>query len=201
MRRLTSIVAVNEQGAIGIGNSLPWRVRSDLRFFREQTEGQVVIMGRKTYDSLNGGLKNRRNIIVTHNFSMFPNSPDKKIVHGIPEALHVAEGLAGRSREVFVIGGASMYEQFLPFVDRYLVTEVKKKVPDADTFLPLPVTEEIEAWDRSVIKRGLADGSGDEADFTVWEFVHPNPSASRIRRAQAVAALDNRRAGNRLAAV
>ncbi len=169
MRQLTSIVALNQHGAIGSGNRLPWRVRSDLQFFRKTTLDQAVIMGRKTYESLNGALPRRKNIVVTHRFSLFQESEEAQSVGSIQEALVAADRISKR-KEIFIIGGATMYEQFSSYVDRYLITFVDKDVPDADTFFKESWLGDLESWDQKIISHGRADGIKDEADFYVWEF-------------------------------
>lgn len=181
MRQLTSIVAVNAEGAIGAGNALPWRVRSDLKFFRAQTLGNVVIMGRKTYDSLGRPLPDRRNVVVTHGFAFFPANPDCRAAGSIEEALVVASQWHQRKREVFVVGGASMYEQFAPFVDRYLITKVDKSAPDADTFFSMEELGNSEMWDMNLVASGKANGTTDESDFSIFEFRRRDSSAVERR--------------------
>lgn len=171
MRRLTSIVAVNEDGVIGAGNTLPWRIRTDLKFFRETTENNVVIMGRKTYDSLSGPLKNRLNIVVTHGFGFFEQSKNCLVAHSIDEAIAIAELKRSKRQEVFVIGGATMYAQFSPYVDRYLITDVYKKVPFGDTFFSRDVIDPIENWTVTPIMNGEPNSNGDEVAFRTYELV------------------------------
>jgi len=202
MRRLTSIVAVNEDGAIGSGNALPWRVRSDLRFFREQTEGNVVIMGRRTYASLgNRGLPRRKNIVVTHEFSLFASTPECKTAGSIDEALTMANDWLASSQEVFIVGGASMYKQFSCYVDRYLVTEIHKPVPKADTFLDKKILEREDDWLRRTLMEGKADGEHDEADFSIFEFVSKDAMSIAARRERVFQQAKERKCGNRLNAV
>lgn len=198
MQRLTSIVAVNEQGAIGAGNSLPWRIRSDLRFFRDQTTNHIVIMGRKTYDSLGKPLPQRENIVVTHGFAFFPQTPQCRAAGGIEEALVTAESFATKKRHAFIVGGASMYEQFAPFVDRYLITEVSKRVPDADTFFNKRLVEPLEDWKVTVVDQGRADGINDEADYKIFELVSRDPQKFAERREAVVQGFYNRRDQNSL---
>lgn len=198
MRSLTSIVAVNESGAIGAGNALPWRVKSDLRFFREQTRNNVVIMGRRTYDSLGHGLPDRLNIVVTHGFGMFSGTENCKAAGSINEALVMAEDLRNKRQEVFVVGGASMYEQFSPFVDRYLITEVKKPVPNADTFFSADILGDIDNWSRKTLQLGKADGGKDEADFTIFELSAKTPGVCSDRRQKIFEDFARRKIGNQL---
>lgn len=198
MLSLTSIVAVNETGAIGAGNALPWRVRSDLRFFREQTRNNVVIMGRRTYDSLGRGLPDRLNIVVTHGFGMFAGTENCQAAGSINEALVMAEKLRSKRQEVFIVGGASMYEQFSPLVDRYLITEVKKAVLDADTYFSPEIIGDPSEWNHKIRKVGKADGDKDEADFTIFELSSKDPGTYSARRQKIFDEIMTRRLGNRL---
>lgn len=181
MQTLTGIVALNHQGVIGCGNALPWRLKADMRFFKEQTSGGVVLMGRKTFDSLGKRpLSNRFNVVVSHHFNLFSESEECKLALGIQDALFRAS-LAPRSyKRCFVIGGASMYDQFSAYVDTYLITLVDKFVADGDThFCP-----EFEAsdWDKETLFRHEADAEN-EASFTVYEL--RNRRAANIREARA----------------
>lgn len=186
MRNLTAIVAANEEGAIGAGNALPWRVKSDLRFFRQQTIGNILIMGRKTYDSLDGPLLNRTNIVVTHSFNLFPDTSELMAAGGIEEALARADKLAGSKKKVFIVGGVSMYVQFAPYVDRYLITEVQKHVTDADAFLPPDLLGDMGDWHREILQSGDANDVGDEAAFTIFELTSRQPDRAANLRNEAI---------------
>lgn len=198
MKRLTSIVAVNHDGAIGCQNRLPWRVRSDLQFFRKTTLGNVVIMGRKTFDSLGAPLPGRKNLVVTHGFDLFSETDQLRSAGSIEEALARSSKWCSRREEVYVVGGASMYEQFAPYVDRYLITRVQKPVPSADTFFDEGMLGDPAGWDLQLVGGGVADGKDDEADFEIFEVSKLDPSSERRRRADAVERLGKKRLGNRL---
>jgi dihydrofolate reductase len=187
MKRLTSIVAVNHEKVIGSGNALPWRLRTDMQFFRETTLGNVVLMGRKTYDSLGKRpLKGRFNVVVSHSFGLIQPSPDCTSATGIDDALFRAKRAPRDYREHFVIGGASMYDQLAPYVDRYLVTLVDKTVPGGDTFFDDSFLHDPEQWDlRELFSKSKSDL--DEASFTVFEIVSKNPASFAERRRQAIA--------------
>ena len=197
MRQLTSIVAVNPEGAIGVGNSLPWRVSSDLKFFKEQTLGNVVIMGRRTYDSLGSPLPNRRNVVVTHGFDFFNGGEFCKAAGSIDEALIVADRWSPKKRETFIVGGASMYEQFSTYVDRYLITVVDKEVPNADTFFDIQELADQSLWEMKVIGEGIANGTTDEADFRIFQFTRRGVSSATQRNAR-IAKWHDRKAANSL---
>lgn len=133
--KLSLIVAVAENGCIGIDNKLPWYLPEDLKYFRRLTTGNIVIMGRKTYESIGKPLPNRHNIVISNN----PNftADGIKIVCSIDEALKMANSLAEISgiNEAFIMGGAQIYQQTLALADRLYLTEVKKIVT-GDAFFP-----------------------------------------------------------------
>ena len=182
MRRLTSIVAVNPDGVIGSGNQLPWKIRSDMRFFKAQTSGNVVIMGRKTYDSLGGGLKNRTNIVISQQQALFDDSANCVLRHGVFEALAEAETAPESIKEIFVIGGSTLYEQFAPLVDRTLITIVHKAVPNGDAFFDQGILGDTQNWSVSQIGAGSANADGDEADYEIFEMLAKNPDQRYQRR-------------------
>jgi dihydrofolate reductase len=183
MRRLTSIVAVNRQEVIGAGNALPWRLKSDLAFFKAQTTNNVVIMGRKTFDSIGQRpLPGRFNIIVSHEFRMFPSSDTCVGATGIGEALAASENAPRAFKEVFIIGGQSMYEQFAPLVDRYLITVVDKIVENGDTFFRDSLIGNPLAWQRAEMMLGDANDKGDEVNFDIFELIREKNAEQRETR-------------------
>ncbi|KSV58486.1 dihydrofolate reductase [Acetivibrio ethanolgignens] len=126
------IVNVDKNWAIGHQNKLLVSIPADMRYFRELTTGKVIILGRKTLETFPGGkpLKNRTNIVIT---SKSCEIEDAVVVHSLEEAL--AETEKYPSEEVFVVGGASVYEQFLPYCDRAYVTRTDFSY-QADTWFP-----------------------------------------------------------------
>lgn len=129
--RLSIIVAVDERRAIGKDNRLLWNIPEDLKHFKELTSGHTVIMGENTYHSIGRPLPNRTNIVVTLNESF--SAPGCLTVHSLDEALAVAR--ENEKEEIFIIGGASIYKQFLPQVNRLYLTLVSGE-HEADTFFP-----------------------------------------------------------------
>lgn len=127
---LAIIVAIAENYAIGLNNRLLWHISDDLKRFKKLTEGHTVVMGKKTYESLPvRPLKNRRNIVIT-------DSPEEKFegcltVHSVEEAISLCDPY----KMNFIIGGASIYRQFLPLADMLYLTRVHKSF-HADTFFP-----------------------------------------------------------------
>ena len=126
---MEAIVAVSENWGIGKDGALLFRIRADLRRFRELTEGRTVIMGRKTLESLPGGkgLQRRRNLVVSRNARYTAENAE---VFSSPAAAAAAAG-----EDAAVIGGGSIYRALLPLCDRVRVTKVFAPA-QADTFFP-----------------------------------------------------------------
>lgn len=186
MQRLTSIVAVNSAGVIGCGNALPWRLRTDMRFFRETTTDNVVLMGRKTFDSLGRKcLPHRFNVVVSHSFNLFAETAECRSASGIGDALFRATLAPKKYSSVFVIGGASMYAQFAPYVDRYLITLVEKDVPAGDTFFDQSFLGDPDRWEINQLRR-VAAGPSDEAAFSIFEVLARDPAVFRDHRDEAI---------------
>jgi len=126
---LSLIVAYSKNRAIGKDNKLPWRLPSDLAHFKRNTLGRPIIMGRKTWESLGRPLPGRLNIVV----SRTPNASFPGAMRA--DSLDRALQLVGTAPEVFIIGGAQLYEQALAKVSRIVATEIDTTV-EADAFFP-----------------------------------------------------------------
>jgi dihydrofolate reductase len=122
------IVARARNGIIGRDNALPWHLPSDLAHFKKTTMGCPIVMGRRTWQSIGRPLPGRRNIVVTRDERFA--APGAEVVHTLAEAWRITE----QSPEVFVIGGAGLYEAALPFADRIYLTEVESDVPGDISF-------------------------------------------------------------------
>jgi dihydrofolate reductase len=130
MKNISIIVALAENAAIGKDNKLLCHIPADLKHFKKITTGHTVIMGKNTFFSLPGGpLKNRRNIVISDNRSDHFNGCET--VFSIEEALDKCPD----DQESFVIGGASVYRQFLPLASTLYLTRINKSF-EADTFFP-----------------------------------------------------------------
>ena len=129
---LSHIVAASKNGVIGAKNSLPWRIPEDLKFFKEKTIGHVMIMGRKTFESLPSALPNRLTVVVTRE----PNYQARGaiVVPTIQKAIDLArEHRATYGNEVFIAGGGEIYKQTMDVVDRIYLTLIQKEY-EGDTF-------------------------------------------------------------------
>lgn len=129
---IIGIAAVDRQGAIGKGGKLPWHYSADMKFFRETTTGHAVVMGRKTWLTLGKPLKNRLNIVLSRDPSIEPQE-SLIVLSDLDSVLSLNESL---TTDLFVIGGAQVYEAFLPRIEKWIITEVPLKVKGADTFMP-----------------------------------------------------------------
>ena len=129
---LSAIVAASENGVIGKHDWLPWDLPDELQYFRATTMGKPVIMGRKTYDSIGRPMPKRHNIVVSRDTSRVIDGCD--VVASVQDAVKMAE--KDDATEAFVIGGAQLYEQALPLVDRLYFTRVHTVVEGGDTFMP-----------------------------------------------------------------
>lgn len=129
---LSHIVAASENNVIGSKNQLPWRLASDFAYFKNKTWGFPVIMGRKTYDSLNTELAGRMNIVVTSKEDWHPQGVE--VTHTIDEAIEKAK--ESDANEIFIIGGGEIFKQTIGIADRIYLTRVHANVA-GDTYYPV----------------------------------------------------------------
>ncbi len=140
---ISSIAAMGSNRAIGKAGDLPWHLPEDFKYFKDKTAGHIIIMGRKTYESLPKPLPNRFHIVITRNENYRPQIPDgtneKTQVHTVTtvtEAIQLARlHLGVYGQEVFCIGGAEIYTQMMPFVNKLYLTEIDRAF-DGDAFFP-----------------------------------------------------------------
>ena len=133
--RIALIVAMATNRVIGRDGDLPWRISADLRHFKATTMGKPIVMGRRTFASIGRALPGRANIVITRNQDFAADDAD--VVHDVDGALAVARRRAAEANvdEIMIIGGAAIYEAFLPLADRLYLTEVHEPV-DGDTYFP-----------------------------------------------------------------
>lgn len=140
---IIGIVAVDRKGAIGRGGALPWHYSADMKFFKEQTTGNACVMGYKTWLTLKKPLPNRLNIVLSRRTEVEPGEPvvwmrDRGSVIALNEYLKC---------DLYVIGGARVFEEFGGEIERWVVTEIPLAVEDADTFMPPRFLEGFEQYD------------------------------------------------------
>ena len=129
MNKLSIIVAISENNAIGLNNQLLWHLPADLKHFKELTTGNTIIMGRKTYDSIGKPLPNRRSIVITRSTDLVIEGVE--VVNSLAHAIELCK----QNEEAFIIGGAEIYEQAMPYATGIHLTKVHQSY-EADTFFP-----------------------------------------------------------------
>jgi dihydrofolate reductase len=129
---INAIVAVDRNGAIGKGGQLPWHYPADLKFFKAQTTGHACVMGYRTWLTLKRPLPGRLNVVLTRRAEVEP----REGVVWLRDRQSALSLKGYLDRDLFVIGGAQVFEMFRDDIDRWLVTEVPLVVEGADTFMP-----------------------------------------------------------------
>ena len=166
MSEVVIIAAVAENGVIGQGGAMPWRLKSDMAHFKALTMGRPVVMGRKTYLSLSvKPLPRRTNIVVTRDANF--TAPGVLVARSLEAALEAARGDAQRrGTDVMVIGGAEIYVQAMPLADRLEITRIHL-APDGDTRFP-----QIDSgvW-REAARVPHPAGASDDAAFDFVSYV------------------------------
>ena len=123
------IVALAKNLTIGVNNQLPWRCPEDLKHFKQLTMGHHMIMGRKTFDSIGRALPGRTTVVVTRDAEL--KIEGCLIAHSLPDALLACKN----DEQVFIVGGAQIYQQALPLADTLYVTEIQQDV-EGDAHFP-----------------------------------------------------------------
>ncbi|CAM3896509.1 dihydrofolate reductase [Mesobacillus zeae] len=140
--------AMDENRVIGKDNQLPWHLPEDLKFFKRITTGHPVAMGRKTHESIGRPLPNRENIIITRNMEYA--SENCTVLHSVDELLDSAAGTDG---EVFVIGGAEIFCEILPYADKLIITMIHDTF-EGDTYFP---EFDLSQWELMSREEGIRD--------------------------------------------
>jgi len=129
---IIGIVAVDQNGAIGKGGTLPWHYSADMKFFKQTTTGHACVMGHRTWLSLKKPLPNRLNIVLSRRGQIEEND-SLVLLRDVESVLAMARDL---NCNLFVIGGAQIYSAFLPHIEKWIITEVPLTVEAADAFVP-----------------------------------------------------------------
>ena len=152
------IAAVDINLAIGKEGKIPWDIKEDLKFFRQNTENTAIIMGRATYDSIGRPLPNRKNIVMTRSIQGRDGVVE---VSSSQEAINEARSY---SEKVNIIGGEYIYKEFLPLATKMLITEIELEVDSADAFFP--------KWDFKIWKEISRQKSSENGiNFSFVEYV------------------------------
>jgi len=171
MTEIVLIAAVAENGVIGAGGAIPWRLKSDMQRLKAMTMGRPIVMGRKTFESFpRRPLPGRTNIVVTRDKAF--RAAGAVVTHSFADAMAIATGDALRrfATEIAIIGGAEIYAQWMDRADRLEITEVHAR-PDGDTRFP---AIEPKDWEEVARVRNPA-GPGNSADFSYVTFRRRQP--------------------------
>jgi len=164
--KIVLVAAIGENNVIGRDGQLPWRVKSDLKHFRELTIGKPVVMGRKTFESIGKPLAGRTNIVLTRDLSV--KVPGGALATSLDAALGYARDDARKRGvdEIMVIGGSDVFADTLPLAHRLEITHVHA-APEGDAYFP-PIDPAV--W-REVVRREYPAGPGDSASFAVTVYL------------------------------
>ena len=156
MENITMIAAVGLNNELGYKNQLIWHLKGDMKFFKENTMGKPIVMGINTLKSLPKLLPGREHIVLTHQDI---DIEGVKIFHSISEILEYINSLP---TEAMIIGGASIYQQFIDYANKMLLTQINQSAP-ADVYYP---TFDENEWDKEV----LASANENDIDYQHVEY-------------------------------
>ncbi|AWN09040.1 dihydrofolate reductase [Salmonella phage SPAsTU] len=187
--KLSIIAACDLNGAIGKGNKLPWRLPADLANFKALTTGKIVIMGRRTWESLGcSPLPNRKCIVVSRDPKAvlsvkLPENNGVVAAPSLPTALSSARTLVdagGFPPEVFIIGGAEIYHQTIDYADTIYLSRIELMVADADAYFP---EIDRDVWRMDYRTRHLKDNEKNTHDwhYQIWNRVNNGELAGSVR--------------------
>ncbi|CAG9622004.1 dihydrofolate reductase [Sutcliffiella rhizosphaerae] len=143
---ISIIVATDKNGLIGKDNDLPWRLPADLAYFKRITLGSTVVMGRKTFESIGKPLPKRRNIILSRNSYEVAGC---ETIHSLEEVINLSK----QEDELFIIGGAKLFEDALPMTDILYLTYIDEEF-EGDTYFP---EVEESKWELVSSEKGIKD--------------------------------------------
>lgn len=159
------IAAVGANNELGKKNKLIWYLPNDLKFFREKTMNKVIVMGRKTFESLPKMLPNRKHVVLTRGNHEFPS--EVTVYNSVDE---VFKKYQNTNEDIFIIGGESIYREFLKYADIMYLTEIDKSDKEADAFFP---TFNKEEWESVLI----SDLSDDEIPYKHMKYIKRKKSS------------------------
>ena len=159
---ISFIVAADENNLIGKNNQLPWHLPGDMKYFKNQTWGMTVIMGRKSLESLGKPLQGRKNIVVTRNNDFKIDGAE--VAHSIDDAIELAKDTG--AKEIFILGGAEIFKAAMPVADRIYLTRIHHRF-EGDAYFP-----EVSPGEWNLVKSHSCES--DEKNkyphtFQVWE--------------------------------
>jgi len=135
------IVAFNRKNVIGINNTIPWHIPEDLKEFKRITNNQIIVMGRKTFDSLpNGPLKNRIHVIITNQTEYYEQNNKEIYYCNLEQSFSLLNKLKSETqKDIFIIGGTQIYAQYFDYCTKFYITLVEND-ENGDTFFPFDIS-------------------------------------------------------------
>ena len=152
--KLTMVVAIGQNGEMGLKNTLPWSMPSDLKHFKQTTLGGVLIMGRKTFESLPGILPGRDHIVLSRQKDLVLG-PQVCIAHSLRSLENLLE-TKYQGKKGFVIGGAEIFSLLAPFTDKAYISHIQAS-PHADVFFPIELLSKFSTKESLPIQYDKAD--------------------------------------------
>lgn len=162
---ISFVVAMSNDLVIGKDSKLPWHLPNDLKNFKTITEGNIIVMGRKTFESLGRVLPNRHHIVLTSGDNI-EETDNVSVVRSTKELRNVIDGLVSDGTEVFIIGGGELFKEYMPYVDKIYATIINESF-EGDTFFPYIYTKE---WDIVAYQKGEKD-EDNPYDYYFIEYV------------------------------
>jgi len=129
------IAAIGTKNELGKAGDLIWHLPNDLKFFKQQTDGCPVVMGRNTFNSLPKKLPNRKHYVITDSLTFNKDVNDVNVYFAFDDMLEKIKCIS-KTQDVFIIGGASIYRQFMEYADELILTEVDATDEGADVYFP-----------------------------------------------------------------
>ncbi len=165
---LSLIVAYGKHRVIGNAGTIPWTIPADMRYFRTTTKRSIVIMGRKTHESIGRALPDRANIVITRQKGYEPKGRCT-VVDSLGAALKVAEKISKKDgqSEAFVIGGSEVYKEALPLADKLYITEIEGEFT-GDTFFPAMNAHQWELLSKKTVEKS-EETAGYTLHFCVYK--------------------------------
>lgn len=166
MMEISIIVAISQNGVIGLNNAMPWQLSTDLKRFKALTLGKPIIMGRKTWDSIGRPLPGRKNIIITRDKNFVANGALTATSFDMAKEIAFESAKNDHIDEIFIIGGAEIFKIAMAYTTRIYLTQILSTI-DGDTFFHLP---DLTHW-QTIEKMDIDAGEKDShpTRFTIFE--------------------------------
>ncbi len=164
--RVIFVVAHDRRGVMGRGGALPWHLPEDLRHFKRLTLEKPVVMGRKTFESIGKPLPRRRNIVLTRNTSFWPEGVE--VARSIDDVFEMTQD----DREIAIVGGAEIFNEFAPYVDTAFVTEIDTEIENGDVYYTAP--------ERKCVREVIGSCPPDERNAYAMTFLRCDYTSAEV---------------------